>query len=188
MNWYVFVILRVFYPYGTVVVVVVVRGKLPPLSSSSSSVFICFPSGLMWFKAVLEDWGLGCYLPVIDASCKSHCPHSTARQDCRRWRMGEWRKKKQIMLADWWLFPVILRPQTTWHSSWMRVIKKKVPCSSLLSFPFPLSFHFPLLSPHPPMPSVHYVNVNNLAQDSRIHCLTTGYDLCYKSYKICVCE
>lgn len=84
INLYVFVILRVFYPYGTVVVVVVVvvvvRGKLPPLSSSSSSVFICFPSGLMWFKAVLEDWGLGCYLPVIDASCKSHCPHSTGRQ------------------------------------------------------------------------------------------------------------
>lgn len=37
-------------------------------------------------------------------------------------------------------------------------------------------------------PSVHYVDVNNLAQDSRIQLLTTGYDLCYKSPKICVGE
>lgn len=63
------------------------------------------PLGWCDLRLCLKTGGLGCYLRVIDASWKSHCPHATGGLT-QRWMEGE---KEQLFPADWCLFPVTLK-------------------------------------------------------------------------------
>ena len=124
INWCVLVIfffhLCVFYQRCTVVVVVVGGGVVGVVAASLISAKLphhlplCSPPLLSSFASLqgwcdlrlclkTEDWG--CYLPVIDASCNSHCPHTLQADGARErdretedhcsGRMGGWKEGRK---------------------------------------------------------------------------------------------